>query len=109
MDFDTERRHVLFFEFTGQVALDEGRLADATVADENELEFGILGLCLERRRREMWVSKECSVAHDYHHTTVAITVITLTRAVEGTTITYSVPEQQKPSPRSQNDERTQSP
>ena len=37
---DAERRHVLLLELAGEVALDEGRLADAAVADEHQLGVG---------------------------------------------------------------------
>lgn len=39
MDFDTERRDVFLFKFTGQMSLDKGRFADTTIADQNEFEF----------------------------------------------------------------------
>ena len=44
--FDTERGNVALLEFTSQVALHEGRLADAAVTDENEFELGDLLGCL---------------------------------------------------------------
>ena len=45
VDFDSECGDVLLLEFTSQVALDEGGLADTTVSNEDELEFWNL-LCL---------------------------------------------------------------
>jgi hypothetical protein len=39
VNFDSDSGDVLLFVFTGQVALDEGSLADSAVTDENELEF----------------------------------------------------------------------
>ena len=40
MDLDAEGGDVLLLELTGQVTLDEGRLADSAVSDEDELELG---------------------------------------------------------------------
>ncbi len=40
VDLDTEGGDVALLEFTSQVTLDEGSLADATVTDEDELELG---------------------------------------------------------------------
>ena len=39
VNFDSDSGDVLLFVFTGQVALDEGSLADSAVTDKNELEF----------------------------------------------------------------------
>ena len=49
MDFDSEGGDVALLEFSSQVTLDEGRLTDTTVTDEDELEFRnllLLTLCL---------------------------------------------------------------
>jgi hypothetical protein len=43
VDFDTESRNVLLFEFTSQVTLDEGGLSSTTVTDKHELEGRQLG------------------------------------------------------------------
>ena len=42
MDFDTEGRDVLLFEFPRKVTLDERRLADSTVPDEDQFELRCL-------------------------------------------------------------------
>lgn len=39
VDFDTEGGHILLFEFSRQVTLDEGGFAYTAVTDEDELEF----------------------------------------------------------------------
>jgi hypothetical protein len=48
VDFDTQSRHVLSFEFTRQMTLDKGRFTDASVAQHNELEFGNVLMFLRR-------------------------------------------------------------
>jgi len=42
VDFDAQGGDILFFKLARQVALDKGRLADAAVAYQNELELGSL-------------------------------------------------------------------
>jgi len=39
VDFDAERRNVLFLELSGKMALDKGRFTDASVSDKDEFEF----------------------------------------------------------------------
>ena len=46
VDFHSQSGHILLFEFSSQVTLDKGGLADSAVTDENELEFGnLFALC----------------------------------------------------------------
>ena len=59
VNLDTKSGDVPLLEFTSQVALNEGGLADTTVTNENELELGNLLLLLfnhlkERRRGELF-------------------------------------------------------
>ena len=48
--FDAHGGDVLLVELAGPVALDEGGLADTTVADENKLELRSVSLCVGARQ-----------------------------------------------------------
>lgn len=58
VDLHTKRGYVLLFKLAGQVAFDKGRLADAAVTDEDELElgdlFGLQNYATGRERRRQW-------------------------------------------------------
>ena len=54
--FDTESGDIALFELACQVTLDEGGLADATVANEHELEFR--GRCLSFNHCVIFLNKE---------------------------------------------------
>ena len=60
MNFDTQSSHVFFLEFTRQVPLDERRLTDSTVSDEDQLELGNLFMGLSLYETTKMISGLCA-------------------------------------------------